>query len=56
MTYIEKQIIENKAIEKFIETLLEQDSWEFENGFWRAVLEGRLQGTKSIIKIFENKE
>lgn len=53
MTRTEELIIKNKAIQEFIERIMVDDANEFENGQWRAVLEGRLDGVKRFIDILE---
>lgn len=53
MTRKEELILKNKAIQEFIERILVEDANEFENGQWKAVLEGRLNGSKRFVEILE---
>ena len=53
MTFIEKMIFDNKAKIELIEEIINKDSWEMDNGFWRAVLQGKLDAMKTTLEIFE---
>lgn len=49
MDRVEKIIYDNKIKLEFIKDLINNYSFEFDGGYWRAVLEGKLDGIQKIL-------
>ena len=50
---MDKNIIECKAKIKLIKDLIENYSFELDGGYWRAVLEGKLDGIAKNLEVLE---
>lgn len=53
MTRIEQIIHDNKVRVELIEDLIRNWTWEFENGYWKSALLGKLEGIKKTLEVLE---
>lgn len=53
MNRFEEVIHDNQVKINYIKELIEKWSYEFENGYWKQVLQGQLEGLENINKSLE---
>lgn len=56
MDRVEKIIYDNKIKLEFIRDLIDNYSFELDGGYWRAVLEGKLDGIQKILDALDKEK
>lgn len=53
MDRVEKIIYDNKIKLEFIKDLINNYSFELDGGYWRAVLEGKIDGIQKMLDVLD---